>query len=101
MSDSDNGKDCKHEITALGWGCRKEDDTVMTYKCWGCITEFCEDDLVILTKAYDQAREDVIEAGEAYLLSCDDEGENGDYQLFCEMKEALQKDQPEEAADGG
>ncbi len=94
MSDSDNGKDCKHENLQI----RALNPYGFNIYCIKCDNSILEGDYVIRTKAYYQAREDVIEAGEAYLLSCDDEGENGDYQLFCEMKEALQKDQPEEEA---
>ena len=81
MSDSDNGKDCKHEV-----------EIIVEYDDWGYFCKKCDDeiaDVVIRTKAYDQAREDVIAAGEAYVESCNDEGENGDYQLWCELRDAL------------
>ena len=55
MSDSDNGKDCKHDV-----------EIIVEYDDWGYFCKKCDDeiaDVVIRTKAYDQAREDVIAAG--------------------------------------
>ena len=59
MGDSVNGKDCKHKNLKINWN-----------ECWfKCQNPKCgkvfwtEKEVVIRTKAYDQAREDVIAAG--------------------------------------
>ncbi len=60
MSDSDNGKDCKHEIDYFT--CEDIDGRIHVE--FGCANKECDtlkkEDIVIHTKAYDQAREDVI-----------------------------------------
>ena len=65
MSEKD-GKDCKHEKIISG---------LDEYSCisYWCGNEECKKKLevVILTKAHNQAREDVIEAGREYVRSVD------------------------------
>ncbi len=64
MGISTNGNDCKHEKMRVNWA-----SGFLECLRLGCdFIIFEQKDVVILTKAYDQLREDVLEAGRELIV---------------------------------